>query len=1015
MPAVDTSEEPRLTANLLLETTWMPAESFSSVLIGDESLLVRCGDLLLEHGHAIVAIVTRDRQVGQWALSHAIPVLSTPTDLLSADGPAGNDSFDYLFSVAYLRILPDEILGLPRRAAINFHDGPLPAYAGLNVTTWAILAGESDHGVAWHLMEANVDAGDILAERSFPIDDDETAFSLNAKCYENGLAAFRELVPELASGSVRRKPQLGDRVVFRRSHRPPRGGIVLPTDPPEVVDRLLRALEFGRYDNPVGLARTVDSTIDDATIDRYVALDTLAGRSEQELVEILGEPEPVPPPFVDPVQATSGSSPRYEDWASPSAPHLADLDAATIAGLATIFLGRLSDKHVYDVGLCGVDGPDALDAFHFVVPLRTDLSDPAQSVGDAYTRAAAKVDSLAECAVLHRNVAQRYNGINEVALQSYGAVIDLTKTDRYATGSPLRILVDTGSMAWRYDTSLYRESDIARLQHYFDNFANAAIRSPDTPVAEVKLLDDREIDQRIAFSVATSSPLDPDFLVHGAVAEQSERSATAVAVSDQHGSLTYQELEVSASHLAGYLAEMGVGPGDRVGVCTDRSTHMLVAVLGVLKTGAAYVPLDPTFPTERLTYMTADAELSCVLGVENTRALVELLDVPSVLLDRDAAAISSETSKASTSPVATDAPCYVIYTSGSTGRPKGVVVRHENVGNFFAGMDDVIGAKNPGTWLAVTSLSFDISVLELLWTLARGFQVVLHTPVAPATKPIRSLAGRELEFSLFFFSSHGEAGGGAAYRLLLESTEFADKNGFTAVWTPERHFHAFGGLFPNPSVVSAALAARTDNVQLRSGSCVAPLHHPIRIAEEWAVVDNISGGRVGLGFAAGWQPHDFVLMPQNYESRKETMFDQIEVVKALWRGEKRAFPGHDGEPVTVQTMPRPMQSELPVWITAAGNPETFRQAGEAGYFVLTHLLGQSIDEVAEKVKVYREGRAAGGHDGPGYVSLMLHTFVHPDPVFAKDTVREPLKDYLRSAVDLVKDAAWYFPPTRRRR
>ena len=111
---------------------------------------------------------------------------------------------------------------------------------------------------------------------------------------------------------------------------------------------------------------------------------------------------------------------------------------------------------------------------------------------------------------------------------------------------------------------------------------------------------------------------------------------------------------------------------------------------------------------------------------------------------------------------------------------------------------------------------------------------------------------RSVDFSLFFFSADGTAAGSEKYKLLMDAAHFADTNGFKAVWTPERHFQAFGGLYPNPSVLSAALAVSTKNVQIRAGSVVVPLHHPIRIAEEWALVDNLSNGRTGIAFATGW-------------------------------------------------------------------------------------------------------------------------------------------------------------------
>src|SRR5207253_455901 len=133
-------------------------------------------------------------------------------------------------------------------------------------------------------------------------------------------------------------------------------------------------------------------------------------------------------------------------------------------------------------------------------------------------------------------------------------------------------------------------------------------------------------------------------------------------------------------------------------------------------------------------------------------------------------------------------------------------------------------------------------------------------------------SGRKtIDFSLFYFASD-ERKDGDKYRLLLEGARFADQNGFTAVWTPERHFHAFGGLFPSPSVMGAALATMTSNIRIRAGSVVLPLHNPLRVAEEWAVVDNLSHGRAGVSFASGWHDRDFVFAPEDYADRKKVVF-----------------------------------------------------------------------------------------------------------------------------------------------
>ncbi|HEY2739204.1 MAG TPA: LLM class flavin-dependent oxidoreductase, partial [Thermoanaerobaculia bacterium] len=152
--------------------------------------------------------------------------------------------------------------------------------------------------------------------------------------------------------------------------------------------------------------------------------------------------------------------------------------------------------------------------------------------------------------------------------------------------------------------------------------------------------------------------------------------------------------------------------------------------------------------------------------------------------------------------------------------------------------------------------------------------------------------GRPIDFSLMFFAASDGAGAEAQaapgfdkYRLVLEAAKFADRHGFASVSVPERHFTGFGCLYPNPAVLHAAVARETKRVRLRAGSVVLPLHNPIRVAEEWSMVDNLSGGRVELSFASGWNPDDFILAPGSYRDRQAEMVRGIRTVRQLWRGE----------------------------------------------------------------------------------------------------------------------------------
>ncbi|HEX3760990.1 MAG TPA: MupA/Atu3671 family FMN-dependent luciferase-like monooxygenase [Kofleriaceae bacterium] len=260
-----------------------------------------------------------------------------------------------------------------------------------------------------------------------------------------------------------------------------------------------------------------------------------------------------------------------------------------------------------------------------------------------------------------------------------------------------------------------------------------------------------------------------------------------------------------------------------------------------------------------------------------------------------------------------------------------------------------------------------------------------------------------MKFTLFFFGS--DASEANPYELLFEAARFADRHGFTAVWTPERHFGRFGGAFANPAVTSAALASITRRIQLRSGSLIAPLHDVIRIAEEWSMVDRMSGGRVAISFGSGWNANDFVFFPERYARRQDVMYDQIAQLRRLWRGEPITRDAPSG-PATLSVYPRPAQPELPIWVTTSGSPDTYRAAGRLGANVLTHMIMQDLDQLTAKIRLYRDERAAaGGAAGPGVVSLMLHTFVGTSDAAVRDIVRPSFREYLRSAVKLEVAAA----------
>ena len=196
--------------------------------------------------------MSRNRQVVGWAGGLGIPNHERFEALHSAD--AGD--CDYLLSITNLRILPAWLLQKSRLGAINFHDGPLPRHAGLNAPVWALINGETSYGVTWHEIAAGIDQGRILVQREFPVTDAESSLGLNAQCYQAGLESFAELVAQLEQGSLKPRDQdQSQRTYHGLADRPAAAATLDWSRPAAELARLTRALDFGRYPNPVMLPK----------------------------------------------------------------------------------------------------------------------------------------------------------------------------------------------------------------------------------------------------------------------------------------------------------------------------------------------------------------------------------------------------------------------------------------------------------------------------------------------------------------------------------------------------------------------------------------------------------------------------------------------------------------------------------------------------------------------------------------------------------------------------------------
>ncbi|WP_075660754.1 amino acid adenylation domain-containing protein [Streptomyces acidiscabies] len=761
----------------------MTAEPFTCVVIGEEALLVECTRLLLSRGHTVAAVVSPAPDLLAWAKSEALPALPFGKDLADRLQLL---TFDYLFSIANLRMLPDEVLSLPAKLPVNFHDGPLPKHAGLYATSWAILDGEREHGVTWHVMNREADTGDLLKQRAVPVPPTATVHDLDVACFDAGIDSFAELIDELAAGTAVRTPQdMTLRTYHARYDGPPRGGVFDWRAEAAELDALVRATAFGRRRNDFGTAllatgddlvavRAVEITdhpstaapgtivtiapdaLTVATADRDVRLtdlaaltgeklelpalaDQLDGRfphlSREEAAELeqasraahrrearwlrtLGRLEPVLPPRLGQL------TPRTSQAAPVPLPaQLRTAPEQTALAAVLAFLTRLARGGERTVAISV--RPQTPHVLAPELPLDIPENPLNHTLADLATLVGAQLDRLRTESPYRRDIHLRHPALPHTTLPVAVLLQGADTDDR-----PLTVRIDpTGTV--RFEARTHAPWLTARYALFLDGIAT----DPQRPLATVSLLTHEEHHLVHGKWNDTDEEYPRRATVTSLIGNLADASPDAVAVRFEGRELTYGELDDATGRLAHHLTELGAGPGSLVGVFLERSPELLISLLAVLRSGAAYVPVDPIYPPARIGHMLKDSGAELVLTDEALGGVLADFPVKPVVVTEalaSAQAIHVDHS-------APDSPAYVIYTSGSTGRPKGVQVGHRALVNFHWTMARRPGFGTADSLLAVTTVCFDIAGLELYLPLVRGGTV----EILPAAVAADGVALRE--------------------------------------------------------------------------------------------------------------------------------------------------------------------------------------------------------------------------------------------------------------------------------
>ncbi|MBW4497711.1 MAG: amino acid adenylation domain-containing protein [Oscillatoria princeps RMCB-10] len=279
---------------------------------------------------------------------------------------------------------------------------------------------------------------------------------------------------------------------------------------------------------------------------------------------------------------------------------------------------------------------------------------------------------------------------------------------------------------WEYNADLFDETTIARMAGHFQTLLEAIAANPQQMISALPLLADRERHQLLIDWNNNQTEYPNDKCIHQLFEEQVTRSPSSVAVVFEGEHLTYRELNERANQLAHYLRSLGVRPEVLVGLCVERSLAMVIGILGILKVGGAYVPIDPAYPQERLAFMLEDSSVSVLLTQEKLVEKLPLNSARVVCLDRDIEKIAFHSKKNPSSTVAPDNLAYVIYTSGSTGKPKGVAVPHQAVNRLVLNTN-YINLQPLDVVAFASNFSFDAATFEIWGALVNGAKLVIIT------------------------------------------------------------------------------------------------------------------------------------------------------------------------------------------------------------------------------------------------------------------------------------------------
>lgn len=751
-------------------------KSPSCYLVGQDNLLVECAKILLARSFSIVGVISPSNHIRAWMQQQGITCFHSLSEINWEATSA-----DYLFSIVNNEIIPPFVLKQIRRLAINYHDGPLPRYAGANAASWAIIHGESSHAVTWHVINECIDGGRILKQHPIPLHPDESAMSLNFKCAEQAIVAFSKLVDELINESYHLTQQdLAQRSYFARSKKPVNNGWINWDSSAEQIVQLFRATQFGLCRNPFATTKIVLGN-EAFVVEALTRLSSNSGQTPGSVIkktqsywQIATKTNTVMLSSLStmdgkPVELNTLAS-RYDIAAGTQLVSPSVLDGELLLKLSQDYFPYEAywvEKLRYFQPNTGTSEQAKVNLQNVPIALNDHLLHFGNAIEDApmvllavwlvYLR---RIDGHRQLNIfvnLGNSLAadhlpfftthlpfsitiNDYKNFNQLVEQVRRECQQIRQHGSYLRDCWYRypelaesIANDTPGYHVTLGDLTYQGVAEDILPKPFLTLCEELLDHSHRPISEIDWITQQERQQLLIEWNATDTPYPAHKTIHGLFEEQVERTPHHLALVAQDARLTYQELNNRANQLAHYLiANRSIQPDQLIAVFLERSQWMSIALLGILKSSAAYVPLDPDYPANQVEY---------ILNETNTRVVVttkthvqQLRSLPNIdwkkntlLVLDDPDFLLTSAQQSTVNPVTTTSSrnlSYVMYTSGTTGQPKGIQIEHRGIVNQITWMNRTYPLRPTDKVLQRTSYVFDISVWELFRANLYGATVV---------------------------------------------------------------------------------------------------------------------------------------------------------------------------------------------------------------------------------------------------------------------------------------------------